>query len=340
MKRYGDLWPRITDLDNLRAAHARARQGKGWQRGVRAIDQDIEWRLLALQDHLESGEFTTGAYTERTLNERGKERIIHRLPYWPDRVVHHAVVQVCAPIWTAQMIRHTYASIPGRGIHDAASTVRRQLRTDPDGSAYCLRMDVRKFYPSIPHQHMSEILRQRIKDPRVLALLDDVVYSIDITAPGIGIPIGNYLSQWFANLYLNEIDWRIKQHHKVRYYHRYCDDMILLHRDKDFLHAVREDIADHLAGIGLDLKGNWQAFPVADRGVDFVGYRMWHEKTLLRKATKKRMAAKVNPDATRKSLAKARQAERSLPSYDGWTRFGCTRNLRSALLNEPLEAFK
>lgn len=337
MKRYGNLWPAIVDRDNLRAAHAAARRGKTWQRGVQAVDATLEERLDALLEQLHAGQYRTGRYTEKVLRERGKERVIHRLPYWPDRVVQHAIVQVLAPVWQASLIRHTYASIPGRGIHDAATIVRHQLRSDPDGTAWCLRMDVRKFYPSIPHGPMKALLRQRVKDPRVLALLDDVVDSISVTAPGVGIPIGNYLSQWFANLYLAPLDWTIKQQHKVRYYHRYCDDMILLHHDRDHLHAVRAAVQDDLVAIGLGLKGNWQAFPVADRGVDFVGYRMWHDKTLLREGTKRRMGARLSVPNARRSHAQLRRALRAVPSYDGWTRFGCMRTLRSSTLTPYLD---
>lgn len=338
MRRHGNLWPAIIDEDNLRAAHARARQGKGWQRSVRVIDEQLEQRIPALREMLAAGEFRTGEYSARTLVERGKERLIHRLPYWPDRVVHHAAAQVLAPIWTASLIRHTYASIPGRGIHDAASIVRHQLRGDTAGTEFCLRMDVRKFYPSIPHEPLKSLLRQRIKDPRVLALLDEVVGSISVSAPGVGIPIGNYLSQWFANLYLAPIDWRIKQHHKVRYYHRYCDDLILLHPDKAFLHHVRDDIDMQLREAwGLQVKGNWQAFPVADRGVDFVGYRMWPDKTLLRKGTKRRMGARLSIPRSQRSPAQLARALRSVPSYDGWTRFGSTRSLRAELLDPFLD---
>ena len=194
-------------------------------------------------------------------------------------------------------------------------------------------MDVRKFYPSVPHGPLKDLLRNRIKDPRVLHLLDGIVDSISITAPQVGIPIGNYLSQWFANLYLSPLDWRIKQHHRIRYYHRYCDDLILLHHDRSKLHIIRDDIAAGLSQIGLDLKGNWQAFPVADRGVDFVGYRMWHEKTLLRKATKRRMGARLSVPNARRSEHQLQRALRSLPSYDGWTRFGSMHHLREITIN-------
>jgi RNA-directed DNA polymerase len=334
VKRYANLWPKIVDLNNLKQAHGRARLGKKWQRAVRNVDDNLDRKAAELRELLNSGEYQTGDYSTRTIVERGKERVIHRLPYWPDRVVQHAAVQVLAPIWQASMIRHTYASIPGRGIHDAAGTVRHQLRTDQAGTQYCLRMDIRKFYPSIPHKQMKELLRWRIKDPKVLHLLDGIVESISVTAPGIGIPIGNYLSQWFANIYLMPIDWQIKQELKVKYYHRYCDDLILLHCDKDFLHEVRDALTRELKERwALDVKGNWQAFPVAARGVDFVGYRMFHEKTLLRKSTKTRMGARLSIERSQRTPGQLHRALRSAPSYDGWTRFGSTYNLRTKLIH-------
>lgn len=338
MKRHGHLWDRVVSAENLRAAHMVARKGKTWQDDVRHVDKNLDTLIAKLQIELELGLYRTGRYTSRELTERGKTRTIYRLPYWPDRVVQHAFCQILSPIWRDSLIRHTYASIPGRGIHDAARHLRDQLRTDREGTTYCLKMDVRKFYPSINHTIMQKVIRRRIKDPRVLVWLDEVISSIDITAPGVGLPIGNYLSQWLANLYLAELDWRIKQHHKVTYYHRYCDDVVLLGTDKEALHAIHLDIEAFLAEhYALDVKKDWQVFPIDSRGIDFVGYVFDHDKTLLRKAMKKRMAKTLsNPRATR-SPENYHRALNSTPSYDGWTRFGNTRKLREKLIDDWIQ---
>lgn len=329
MKRHGFLWDRIVSYENLALAHQRARRGKSYQRQIRTVDASLHEHIVDLLVTLERGEYRTSEYAERDIFERGKQRLIYRLPYWPDRVVHHAIAQVLSPIWRASMIRHTYASIPGRGIHDAATTVRRQLRADPTNTRYALKMDVRKFYPSIPHDGLMQVLARQIKDRRVLAMLDEIVRSIDVSGPGIGVPIGNYLSQWFANVYLSPTDHRFKQTYAVKYYHRYCDDIVALGPDKNRLHAIRADFADWLAdAYQLELKANWQVFPVADRGIDFVGYRMFPEKTLLRKGTKKRMAAKLSQAAMQRSPGKFAAGMRAAPAYDGWTRFGSTHDLR------------
>jgi len=338
MKRHGFLWDQIVSYDNLALAHQRARRGKSYQRQIADVDENLHERIVDLLVTMERGEYRTSPYLERLIFERGKERLIYRLPYWPDRVVHHAISQVLAPIWRGSMIRHTYASIPGRGIHDAAETVRRQLRTDPEGTPYALKMDVRKFYPSIPHDGLMEVLAHQIKDRRVLGLLEEIVRSIDVTAPGVGVPIGNYLSQWFANIYLSPTDHRFKEHYKVKYYHRYCDDIVALGPDKHELHQIRADFTTWLTETyGVDVKGNWQVFPVADRGIDFVGYRMFPEKTLLRKGTKKRMAAKLSMPAIQRSAGAAAAALRSAPAYDGWTSFGSTHDLREKLLSPVLK---
>lgn len=338
MKRHGFLWDQIVNYDNLAAAHAAARRGKTRQDDVRAIDERFPELAVDLLVTLERGEYRTSDYTVRTLVERGKERVIHRLPYWPDRVVHHAVARVLSPIWRRTLIRHTYGSLPGRGIHDAARTVREQLRSDPAGTRYALKLDVRKFYPSIPHEPLIRLLGRQVKDPRVLDLISEIVRSVDVTGPGVGLPIGNYLSQWFANLYLSPLDHRVKEHHRIRHYHRYCDDMVLLHESKDVLHEIRADLEVWLReNFLLDLKSNWQVFPVADRGIDFVGYRMFPEKTLLRKGTKKRMAARLSPPALRRSPAVFEAATRALPAYEGWTRFGSTHNLRDAVIAPAAE---
>lgn len=340
MKRYGHLWSEIVSDENLRIAHATARKGKTWQDDVRRVDREIDTLIPALQVQLELGLYKTGKYSSRQLTERGKDRTIFRLPYWPDRVVQHAVCQVLAPIWRSQLVRHTYASIPGRGIHDAATILRDQLRTDRPGTEYCLKMDVRQFYPSIRHDIMKRVLRDRVKDPRVLVWLDEVIDSISVSEPGRGLPIGNYLSQWLANLFLAEADWRFKQHYKIRYYHRYCDDIVALSGSKEHLHEVRTDFIGWLkTEYALDVKGDWQVFPVAVRGIDFVGYRFFHEKTLLRKKLKKRMARALSPARAARSEVLYRRGMSATPSYDGWTRFGSNRNLRRKLIdNWVLEA--
>lgn len=315
-----------------------ASTGKRHYRQIKKIDANLYENLLELQHLLNEGKFVNSDYKSKVIIERGKEREIFSLPYWPDRVVQHAIVQVLAPIWMPTMIRGTYASIPRRGIHDAKKRLLHDLRSSQVPGKYCLKMDIRKFYPTINHKTLQLVIRKKIKDPQVLELLDQIILSVEVTAPETGIPIGNYLSQWFSNIYLSEMDWKIKQEYKIKGYHRYCDDVILLHDDKKYLHKIKDHLSVWLMSrYQLEIKDNWQIFPTEIRGVDFVGYRAWKEKTLIRKTIKVRMATKMSVSKGKKSHKLYLKAIKSLPSYNGWTLHGSTHKLRKKLLVPWLE---
>ena len=130
--------------------------------------------------------------------ESGKIREIYKLPYFPDRIIHHCIMQIMEPIWFPTLIRDTYSSIKGRGIHDGVNRVKKALR-DETGTRYCFKMDIKKFYPSVDHNVLKRVIRKKIKDRDLLWLLDEIIDSTK------GLPIGNYLSQYFGNLYLSEL---------------------------------------------------------------------------------------------------------------------------------------
>jgi len=270
----------IYDMDNIRDAHKHARAGKLHYHEVQKVDADPEAYLGRIQSMLRDKTFTNSPY-KAFIKKGRKNRLIHRLPYFPDRIIHHCIVQVLEPIWTRWMISDTLACIKGRGIHKGVKSIRAALRNNPNGTRYCLKMDVKQFYPSLDHEILKQILARKIKDPNVLWLLHHI---IDSTGPGV--PIGNYLSQYFGNLYLSTMDHWIKQTLGCRYYIRYCDDMVILGPEKTRLHEIRAEIQAYLANrLKLTLKSDWQVFPVAVRGIDFLGYRFFPSYTLLRKST-------------------------------------------------------
>ena len=227
MKRYGNLYAHICDIDNLRRAAHNAARGK--RNEVTAFFADLDTNLEQLHRELTEKRYSTSRY-DVFIKQEGKRREIYKLPF-RDRVVHWAIMQVLEPIWTPQFTADTHACIKGRGMHSLLLKLREDLRNDAEGTAYCLKLDVRKFYPSIDHEKMKTVVRRKIKDPEVLWLLDSIIDS----APGV--PIGNYISQYFANLYLSELDHLLKEVAGVRYYYRYADDMVLLAGDKPTLHG-------------------------------------------------------------------------------------------------------
>lgn len=306
MKRYGYLFEKICNIDNINLADSKARKGKKNKKEIAEHDarEDDNQRLL---ESLLNGTYSTSKYKTFKIYEP-KERLIYKLPYYPDRIVHHAIMNVMEPIWVKTFINNTYSCIKGRGIKGAFLDVKKALKDVPN-TKYCLKLDIKKYYPSINHDILMEKLKQKIKDEKLLALLRNIVYSTD------GVPIGNYLSQFFANIYLNDLDHKIKEVWNMKYYFRYADDMVFLHSDKQVLHYVLEMIKLELKELKLELKPNYQIFKIDDRGLSFIGYTFYHEKILLRKNIKKRIYKRINQYKTNK-IDKPK-VTRSLKSYYG-----------------------
>lgn len=264
-----------------------AGKGKRKRDEVVKFEADLDANLLQLQQELQSRTYATSKY-DIFIKHEPKRREIYKLPF-RDRVVQWAILQVLEPIWVPTFTSDTYACIKGRGIHSLLHKLRKDMRTDPDGTRYCLKLDIRKFYPSIDHATLKKVVRQKIKDPDLLWLLDGIIDSAD------GVPIGNYISQYFANLYLSELDHRIKEFISVKYYYRYADDIVVLSDSKAFLSGVLVFINDYLCNDRvLDIKRNYQIFPVDSRGVDFIGYVTYHTHCLARKRNKKALCREVS----------------------------------------------
>ena len=186
---------------------------------------------------------------------------------------------------------------------------------------YCLKLDITKFYPSVNHDILKALLRRKFKDAKLLALLEEIINSAE------GLPIGNYLSQYMANFYLSYFDHWIKETKAVKYYYRYADDLVFLHHDKEYLHQLLTEIKHYLYNnLHLHVKGNHQVFPVASRGIDFVGYKFYHTHTRLRKGIKKNFARMLAKNKNSKSIA----------SYNGWAKHCNSKHLIKKLLHERI----
>lgn len=330
MKRYGNLFPKIYDTKNIELAHKNARIGKKHYREVKNVDLDPERHFLIIQEMLKNRTFKNSPYEVFTRTEGGKEREIFKLPYFPDRIIHHCVLQVVGPIWTRTLISDTYACVKGRGIHKGVNRIKAAL-VEKENTRYCLKCDVRKFYPSVDHEVLKKIILRKIKDEDLLWLLDEIVDSTH------GIPIGNYLSQHFGNIYLSGFDHWIKEDRGCRHYFRYCDDLVVLHGDKDFLHGLRLEMETYLKeDLNLDLKGNWQVFPVDSRGIDFLGYRFFHDYVLLRKSIVKRIKAKVDDIKRNWRHMVPLEVISGIMSYYGWMKHANCMNLMKSILDDKL----
>lgn len=229
-------------------------------------------------------------------------------------------MNIMEPIWTKIFIRQTYSCIKNRGIHNVAHDLKKVLNKHPEDTIYCLKMDIKKFYPSINHDILYNIIKRKIKDQNLLDILKNIIYSVE------GVPIGNYLSQFFANLYLTYFDHWVKEELKCKYYFRYADDIIILSSNKNLLRNVLITIKLYLKlHLDLQLKQNYQIFPVDSRGIDFVGYRFYHTHTLLRKSIKNRMFKLIYKKECNKISTD--NLKRKLQSYFGWLKYCNSKNL-------------
>lgn len=339
MKRVGNLYDKIISMENLRLADEKARKGKLQSYGVRLHDRNREANLLTLHEMLKDGTYRTSEYSTFTIHEP-KERIIYRLPYFPDRIVHHAVMNVLEPIWTSVFTADTYACIKKRGVHAAAKAVRKALDKDGENCKYCLKIDIRKFYPTIDHEVLKVIVRRKIKDTRLLALLDGIIDSAE------GLPIGNYLSQFLANLMLAYFDHWMKEEKGVRHYFRYADDMVVLHKDKAYLRDLLTEMEEQIGGLKLEVKGNKQIFPVAashrdlhGRGIDFLGFVFFQCETRLRKSIKQNLCRKCAKLMKRKKPLSEEDFKQTIAAWWGWCKYSDTEYFINKL-NERIKPYE
>jgi RNA-directed DNA polymerase len=324
MKRYGNLYKDIIELDNIYDAYLKARKGKGWQRTVKNVENDLENRLALIQDMLVNKTYKVSPYRTKVIYEP-KQRLIYKLPFYPDRIIQHAIINVLSPIWESFFIKDSYASRPGKGIHACSTRTMEFIRRNK----YCLKCDISKFYPSIDHEVLYSIIAHKIKDKDVLWLLRQI---IDTVEGGKNCPIGNFTSQWFGNLYLNELDQQVKHVYRVKDYIRYCDDFLLFSNSKQALKGLLAEIEgfvdDHLK-MTLSKK---DLFPTS-RGVDFVGYRHFRNYILLRKSTAKRVKKRIKqlPILHKTGQMSLEQCISSLSSTEGWMKWANCYNFRKAL---------
>lgn len=246
------------------------------------------------------------------------------LPY-RDRVVQHSLCDNCA-------------SRPGKGTHYGLfrlATFMREFYHQRGTEGYILKADISKYFYSIRHDKLKEMLYPRIADEGVKWLLDMI---IDSTPGNVGLPIGNMTSQWFAIYYLNGMDRLIKEQLKIRWYVRYMDDFLLIHESKDYLRECLANIREHLSGLGLQLNNKTQIFPIRN-GVDFLGFHSYLTETgkvvrKIRDSSKKRMKRKIR--AFKRKFASDEMSfddiKRSLQSWLAHAEHGHTYRLRQRII--------
>ncbi len=284
MKRYGNLYPQIVDFENILLAAKQAQKGKRFRENVLAFNYNLEGELTKLQQELINKTYQPGTYRTFYIKEP-KSRMISAAPY-RDRVVHHALCNIIVPIIEPTFIGDSYANRVGFGTHRALHRFIQFTRC----SRYVLQCDIQKYFPSIDHEILKNLLRQKIKCSDTLWLIDTIIdnsneqlaaieyfESDDLLTPlqrRRGLPIGNLTSQFFANVYLNNFDHFVKEQLKVRKYLRYVDDFALFSDDWGFLVEARLAIEEYLDKLRLKIHPVKSQLFQTNHGANFVGFRI------------------------------------------------------------------
>jgi len=291
-KRYGNLYEKVYNFQNLILASALARRGKRKKIDVCNFEYNLEENIIDIQDKLKNENYKFSDY-EMFLIKEPKERLISKAIY-KDRVVHHALCNVIEPILDKAMIYDSYACRTDKGTHKAIKRAHYFLRQNK----WVLKIDIKKYFFTIDHKILFNLIKTKIKDNRLLYLISKLLYSYKTDdnyyysfdnddlfsrTRERGLPIGNLTSQLFANFFLTTFDRYVKEDLKIKGYLRYMDDMLIFCDSKERLNAIKAKAINFLNKMRLKISENkTQLFP-QNNGIRFLGFHIYKNgKKILR----------------------------------------------------------
>ena len=308
MKTYKKLYRRLCSRDNLYLAYEKARKGNSKNDVVIEFEKNLEKELAGLKLELENFTYKPRPLKRFVINDP-KNRVIHASAF-RDRVIHHAIINIIGPIFEKIFISDSYAGRVNKGTHNAINrfdVFKRKVslngrivkhfrgggRSRNSVEGYCLKTDIRHYFDTIDHKVLINIIRKKVRDEEVIWMVKRILNNFDAPLEGKGMPLGNYTSQFFANVYLNELDHFVKHHLRAKYYLRYVDDFIILHRSRKRLEFFREKIKKYLRLLKLEVHPDKSKILQLRNGISFLGYRIFYHYKLLVKRNIKCMEKKV-----------------------------------------------
>lgn len=317
--------------ENLMKAHILSRKGKTCRKEVVLFDLKKEEYINWLLEQLKTGKYQHGGYRNFII-KIPKERSVQASRYI-DRIVHRWVVDsFLKPYFEVQFINTTYACIKNRGMHLAALDIQKAMKHCKRiwVDYYILKMDVAKFFQNIDKNILFNIIKRKIKDPKLLELMRKIIYS---TEGEKGMPIGNYTSQTLANIYLNEVDQYAKHILKCKYYFRYMDDSMILVKTKKEAIELLEKIRIFLRhNLKLELNSKTQIFK-SKQGVNFCGYKINEYRLKIRTRGKKNLKQKVKylENEIKSGRMSTKDSYRYLSGHIGYIKIANTKKLKDKL---------
>lgn len=331
-----NLIDRITAKENMYDAYKQTLKGDGkYKKEAMLFSLDETYNLTELRQSLIDGTYKFSGYIEFYVYEP-KERLIHA-PSYRDKIVQLAINNVLKEIYNPTFIYDSYACIENKGTHkcvDQISYFMRKAKWEYGEDAYIIKMDIEKFFYTIDREILKEIIRKKIDCEKTLRIIYEIIDSAD-EIDYRGLPLGNTLSQLFANVYMNEIDQYAKRNLSLKYYVRYADDTIIIVKDKETANKVLDDLIQYYNS-RLKLKmslDKTKIFPIA-QGVNAIGFKIHTTHRLLRNDSKKKIKRKSKrfPDSIAEGRMTVEKAEQILNSWLGHAKHGNSHNFIQGLL--------
>jgi len=351
MKTHKRLYSKLCSYDNLFLAYRKARKGKSKKDSVKEFDKDLEENLRLLQKELKTFSYNP-LPLKRFIVRDPKTRIIHASAF-RDRIVHHALINLLEPIYEKIFIYDSYASRKKKGTHNALLRFNEfKRKVSQNGlvikklsygrnsiQGYCLKSDIKHYFDCVDHETLIKILKRKINDNEIIWLVEKILKNLDTAVYGKGMPLGNFTSQFFANVYLNELDYYVKHTLKAKYYIRYVDDFVILHRSKKRLNYFQKEITKFLETIKLELHPEKTKIIPLQKGVTFLGYRVFYHYRLLRKRNLKYFIRryKVKLNKTKEGQISKKELLEHLHGWFGYAKWANTYKIRKNLVEEIKE---
>lgn len=324
-------YEKALSYEALMKAHVQSRKGKGYRKEIILFNLKQEEYIMWLYEQLKTLKYKHGGYTVFYITEP-KLRRIEKSKYI-DRIVHRWYVNsFIKPYFIPKFIETSYACLENKGMHKACLDVQRTMKHCKNiwGEYYILKMDIKKYFENINKNIVYEILQRKIKDEKVLWLTKEILYSNNGEN---NLPIGNYTSQMFANIYLNELDQYVKHKLKGKYYFRYMDDAILIRKTKEETKQDLENIKEFLREqLKLELNKKTQIFK-NKQGINFCGYKINEYRLKIRDKGKRKLKKKVKELKQKVEQGKisSKEAKRYLAGHLGYMKIANVKNLKERL---------
>jgi len=336
----------IISLDNLLGAWKEFIRNKKSKKDVQEFELNLMSNVIALHFDLKSQTYTHGHYQAFNISDP-KPRNIHKASV-RDRLLHHAIYRILYYHFNQKFIYDSYFCRINKGTHKAVQRFKKFVqKVSRNGKlvstafnrnhveGYVFKADIYHYFPSIDHAILLDMLKEIIKDEKVIWLMSKLLENFS-TSPGKGMPLGNYTSQFLANVYLNKFDYFVKHGLRIKYYMRYVDDFVIFHQEKRVLGQYQKEIQEYLHGLALKLHPQKSKILPLRNGVAFLGYRIFHQYMLLRKSNLRRFKRSFEKTAEQYMQGEmtTQQLKGKIQGWQGYAQWANTHNFRKKISGE------